>query len=57
MGAPHVCSAKLSDLAGVAACASTAIAAHVAPMIPRELTEEAYDERLEQIFGPMLPQS
>ena len=52
-----MCSAKLSDLAGVAACASTAIAAPVAPMIPRELTEEAYDERLEQIFGPMLPQS
>jgi len=57
VGAPHVCSAKLSDLDGVAACASAAIAAPVAPMIPKELTEDAYDERLENIFGPMIPLS
>jgi hypothetical protein len=49
-----VCSAPLSDLDAVAACAAAAVANPVSPMIPYELTEAAYDERLRQIFGPML---
>ena len=55
VGAPHVCSAKLSNVPAVVACAAAAVAAEVPPLIPAELTEEAYDARLEAIFGPFLP--
>ena len=51
----HVCSARLSDTAAMVACAEKAVAREVSPVIPRELTEEAYDLRIEAIFGPFVP--
>jgi len=55
VGKPHVCSARLEDVEAVKACVMVALDADVAPMIPKELTQEAYNSRVEAIFGPYLP--
>ena len=50
-------SAKVSDVASVVACVKQAVASEVPPLIPTELTEAAYQHRVEQIFGPFVPRS
>jgi len=55
VGAPHVCSSKLSDIPAVVSCVRYAVANEVLPLIPAELTEAAYQSRVEDIFAPFVP--
>lgn len=52
LGAPHVCSAPLNDANAMASCAAQAVAQEVQPIIPKELSEDAYSRRIKEIFGP-----
>lgn len=45
----------MSDVASVVACVKRAVASEVPPLIPAELTETAYQQRVKQIFGPFVP--
>jgi hypothetical protein len=57
VGAPHVCSAKLSDLSALTACVDKALKQDLPPLVPPELTKPLYMARLRAIFGPYLNHS
>ena len=42
VGKPHVCSARLEDIDAVKTCVLAALDSDLSPMIPKELTHEAY---------------
>ncbi len=51
IGAPHVCSYREDSVDELRACVRLALSTVLQPLIPAELTKEAYIERVKGIFG------
>ena len=55
VGAPYVCSYDMGDIRGLLACIDQAERATLPPMVPKELTHDAYLARVKTIFKDALP--
>lgn len=51
VGEPYVCSVDLEDVEAVKKCVQKALSVNLPPFIPKELTTDAHEERVEKIFG------
>lgn len=54
VGRPYVCTVRLDDREALRACVQEALAVSLPPMVPQQLTRQAYMARLWDIFGPFV---